>query len=71
MASYKHIFIQGNVSSEKYKTKGGRVPSKPLPIRNRESHSQKLLNQFDAIWQAKEQLQQQRNAEQIGTREGT
>lgn len=35
------------------------------------AHSQKLLNQFDAIWQAKAQLQQQRGAEQIATREGT
>lgn len=71
MASYKHIFIQGNVSSEKYKTKGVPVPPKPLPDRNRQSHSQKLLNQFAEIWQQKEQLQQQRSAEQIAIREGT
>lgn len=35
------------------------------------AHSQKLLNQFDAIWQEKARLQQQRGAEQIATREGT
>lgn len=71
MASYKHIFISGNVNSEKYKARGVPVPPKPLPVRNRVSHSQKLLSQFDEIWQQKEQLQQQRSAEQIATREGT
>ena len=71
MASYKHIFITGNVNSEKFKTpQRGRGESN-IPARNRVAHSQKLLNQFDAIWQAKEQLQRQRGAEQIATREGT
>lgn len=71
MASYKHIFITGNVNSEKFKTpQRGRGESN-IPARNRVAHSQKLLNQFDAIWQAKAQLQQQRGAEQIATREGT
>jgi len=71
MASYKHIFISGNVISEKFKTpqKGGGKSN--IPIRNRAAQSQKLLQQFDAIWQAKEQLKQQRGAEQIATREGT
>jgi len=69
--SYKHIFITGNVNSEKYKAPStmGRQPR--IPIRDRASQSQKLLRQFDAIWQAKAQLQQQREAEQIATREGT
>lgn len=71
MASYKHIFITGNVNSEKFKTpQRGRGESN-IPARNRVAHSQKLLNQLDAIWQAKEQLQRQRGAEQIATREGT
>src|SRR5690554_102441 len=71
MASYKHIFITGNVNSEKFTTpQRGREKSN-IPARNRVAHSQKLLNQFDAIWQAKAQLQQQRGAEQIATREGT
>lgn len=71
MASYKHIFITENVNSEKFKTpQRGRGESN-IPARNRVAHSQKLLNQFDAIWQAKAQLQQQRGAEQIATREGT
>lgn len=71
MASYKHIFITGNVSSEKFKTPQRGRGASNIPARNRVAHSQKLLNQFDAIWQAKAQLQQQREAEQIATREGT
>ncbi len=71
MASYKHIFITGNVNSEKFKTpKNGRGNSN-IPTRNRIAHSQKLLSQFEAIWQTKAQLQQQREAEQITTKEGT
>lgn len=71
MATYKHIFIQGYVSSEKYRapsTRGGKLR---IPLRDRATQSQKLLNQFAEIWQQKEQLQQQRSAEQIATREGT
>lgn len=71
MASYKHIFISGNVSSEKYRAPKARGAKPRIPIRDRATQSQKLLNQFDEIWQQKEQLQQQRNAEQIATREGT
>lgn len=71
MASYKHIFISGNVNSEKYKAPSA-IGAKPLiPIRDRITQSQKLLNQFDVIWQQKLDLQQQRGAEQISTREGT
>lgn len=71
MASYKHIFITENASSEKYRAPSGMGGKPHIPVRNRASQSQKLLSQFDAIWQVKEQLQQQRNAEQITTREGT
>lgn len=42
-----------------------------MPVRDRATQSQKLLNQFAEIWQQKEQLQRQRSAEQIATREGT
>ncbi len=68
---YKHIFIQGNVSSERYQPNRGRGPEVRIPIRDREIQSQRLLNQFERIWQQKEQLQQQRSAQQIATREGT
>ena len=71
MASNKHIFITGNVRTEKYKAPSAMGGKPRIPIRDRETQSQKLLNQFYAIWQVKEQLQQQRGAEQIATREGT
>lgn len=71
MASYKHIFISGNVSNEKYKAPSAMGAKPRIPIRDRAEHSQRLLKQFEAIREAKEQLQQQRSAEQIATREGT
>src|SRR5690606_25107758 len=71
MASYKHIFITGNVSSEKYKAPSTMGPKPRIPFRDRATQSQRLLNQFEEIWQAKAQLQQQREAEQIATRAGT
>lgn len=69
--SYKHIFITGNVNREKYKAPSSMGAQPRIPVRDRASQSQKLLSQFDAIWQAKELLQQRREAEQITTREGT
>lgn len=71
MASNKHIFISGSVNSEKYKAQSKPGGQPRIPVRNRAAQSRKLLQQFDAIWQQKEQLQQQRGAEQIATREGT
>lgn len=71
MASYKHIFITGNVNSEKFKTPQRGGGESNIPARNRVAHSQKLLAQFETIWQEKAQTQQQRGAEQIATREGT
>ena len=47
----------------------GAKPS--IPVRDRATQSQKLLNQFEAIWQQKSEIQQQREAEHIATREGT
>ncbi len=69
--AYKHIFISGTARTERYKT-----PPKPggkpiIPARDRVAHSQKLLQQFDAIWHEKELILQRRSAEQISTREGT
>jgi hypothetical protein len=69
--SYQHIFITNNVLAEKYKVSPSRGPTARIPQRDRAAHSAKLLAQFDAIWQAKEQLKLQRGAEQISTREGT
>lgn len=69
--SYKHIFIAGNVNREKYKAPLSIGAQPRIPFRDRASQSQKLLRQFDEIWQTKAQLLQQREAEQIATREGT
>ncbi|MBP7388773.1 MAG: S8 family peptidase [Chitinophagales bacterium] len=68
---YKHIFITGNVKSEKYKQspKQGKAPV--IPTRDRTAHSQKLLRKFEEIWKEKERLQLVRTAEKIVTREGT
>lgn len=68
---YKHIFITGNVKSEKYKAspKQGKQPL--IPPRNRDAHSARLLKQFEEIWNQKERLKESRTAEKIVTREGT
>ena len=71
MTLNKHIFISGNARSENYRAPSGMGGRPRIPVRDRLSQSQKLLSQFNAIWQEKEQLQQQRDAEQITTREGT
>jgi hypothetical protein len=72
MAPYKHIFISENVkNSEKYKARSQQSAATRIPIRDRTAQSQKLLQQFDTIWQQKKQLCEQRSAEQIATRKGT
>lgn len=71
MAPYKHIFLTGNVSSEKYKAPSAIGGKLLIPTRDRANQSQKLLDQLDTIWQQKEQLQLQRDAEQVATKEGT
>lgn len=68
---YKHIFISGNVKTEKYKIKGTPVTPKPSPKRNRADHSAILLKKFDALWAERQDSNQQREAEQIPTKEGT
>jgi len=72
MASGKHIFISENVkTSEKYRAQARQGATPVIPLRNRAVQSQKLLQDFEAIWRYKEVLQQQRQAEHIATREGT
>lgn len=68
---YKHIFLTGNVIAEKFTTtsKGGGHPN--IPLRDRTSHSEILLHKFDEIWRERSNQNQQREAEQIPTREGT
>ncbi len=71
MPDYKHLFIKGLAKAEKYKILGKPIKGKPIPIRDRASHSEKLLTRFERIWAEKEKINQQRFAEQITTREGT
>ncbi len=71
MVSHKHIFISGNVNSEKYKAPSARGKKPRIPDRDRITHSQKLLKQLEDIWLKKDQLNQRREAEQITTREGS
>jgi hypothetical protein len=68
---FKHIFITGNVRSEKYKSASSGGPQPRIPQRDRQLHSQKLLKQFEHIWREKSKLQEERTAEGIPTREGT
>jgi hypothetical protein len=71
MAQHKHLFITQNVTTEKFKQsqKPGRQPV--IPQRDRQVHSTKLLQQFEQIWNEKENLNTLRGAESIATREGT
>jgi hypothetical protein len=68
---YRHIFISENVNRERYQARPAMGGAARIPVRDRATQSQKLLSQFGEIWQQKVQLQQQRSAEQIATREGT
>ena len=69
--NYKHIFISGNVKTEKYKASSKQGKQPRIPQRDRAAHSAKLLQQFEAIWNQKKELEQARTAEKIATREGT
>jgi len=71
MANYRHIFISGRAEKELFKgpPTGGRQSN--IPQRDRKSHSEALLNKFNAIWKQQQQLNQQRQAAHIPTRDGT
>ncbi len=70
MKEYKHIFITGAVNSEKYKPPKSIGSGPNIPNRDRVSHSDKLLKQFDAIWKENDNLKKSRTAQKIATREG-
>ena len=69
--NYKHIFLNGAFISEKYKIAPGFGETPRIPKRNAASHSAKLLAQFEEIWSRARQIKEEREAEQISTREGT
>lgn len=68
---YKHIFLSENAMAEKYKAPAKQGPQPRIPLRDRKTHSDRLLSQFDSIWKAEENIKNQRAASQIATREGT
>jgi len=68
---YKHIFLSGYVSSEQYTSPRTPHGSSVIPQRDRTSHSQRLLEQFNDIWEERRSMIQAREAEQISTRTGT
>lgn len=69
--NYQHIFLQGNVISQKYRAKGGGRDSTNILDRNRIIHSERLLKQLDEIWSKQQELTQKREANQLSTRQGT
>lgn len=69
--NYKHIFLNGTFTSEKYKIAPSFGSAPRLPERDVASHSAKLLAQFEEIWSQKKEIQKEREAEKISTREGT
>lgn len=71
MPTNKHFFISGNKRSESYTSPSAGPIKIRIPERNRDAHSEKLLNQFEAIWNAKAQMEEHRTALHISTREGT
>jgi hypothetical protein len=71
MANYQHIFISGRAETELFRTPPTRGGQLNIPQRERLSHSATLLNRFDAIWEQQQQLNQQRQAAQVPTRDGT
>jgi len=71
MPKYKHILLADNKISENFTQPrgGGRDPH--LSPRDRQIHSERLLQKFEQIWAEKERINQTRMAEGIATREGT
>jgi len=67
----KHLFITGNLISEKYTQPPTRGQKPNIPLRNRETQSEKLLSQFENIWKSENELHEIRSAKSIPTREGT
>ncbi|MDR3668600.1 MAG: S8 family peptidase [Ignavibacteriaceae bacterium] len=68
---YKHLFITNNAKTEKYKPPPSQGAQPTIPVRERATHSSKLLQQFEQIRLEKENLNTSRSAERITTREGT
>lgn len=71
MEQYKHLFISGNKSTDKFKTPRRGSDNSLIPERIRASHSRRLLQQFQQIWRDKTTLLEVRTAESIPSNYGT
>lgn len=71
MEQYKHLFITGNIETNKFKTPRRGSDNSLIPERTRASHSHKLLQQFQQIWRDKSALLEKRTAESIPSNKGT
>ncbi|MBN1412559.1 MAG: S8 family peptidase [Spirochaetales bacterium] len=67
---YKHFFVENIVQPLGYKSKGTPVPPMKYPPRDRISHAQKLIDQFDKMWKSNNDMKIQRQALSIKSRIG-
>jgi len=47
---YPHIFLTGQPVASKYSSKGRPNKGPKLPVRDRNLHSKKLLNEYNQLW---------------------
>lgn len=71
MPRYNHIFIRDKASKEKFTTPKSGSGSFRIPDRNRETHSSRLLQQFDQLLRNKANIEATRAAESIPSISGT
>jgi hypothetical protein len=71
MAKYRHIFINGNVTTDRFKSPRRGSDNAIIPRRARAAHSRKLLQQFQKIWSDKIATDAERTAESIPSNNGT
>jgi hypothetical protein len=69
--NYKHFFLENTVKSEKYRPKAGGSDNRRFPSRNRETHSKKLIDKLNKIWEERKREGENRSAQQLSTKEGT
>lgn len=70
MEPLKHIFIENRHETIKYtttRTGGGELN---IPVRDRHSHSSRLLSKFDSIWGVDQDEKDSRQAVSLSTRKG-
>ncbi len=69
--NYKHFFLENAVKSEKYRPKAGGNDNRRFPPRNRETHSKKLIDKLNKIWEERKREGENRSAEKLSTKDGT